>query len=358
MINKVFYSFSHTSNKISIYILLSFFTILISQNQVLGQGAQKIFNPVHDAYFDSLKKMDYPYVFPILGAGAAKRGYDLPFAWGVSGIYFTQRQEILIDRTLIGFNGSDMVDVSNFIKFGPTIATTNAYTVRPDLWVLPFLNVYGIFGGGTTQTDVTLIEPVGFETSQKFSVNSFGLGATLTGAFGPFWVAWDNNYNFADVEVVVEPVPAFNSSLRIGHAISDVNHPQKTLSVWAGVFYQIIQNDTEGSIGLTEIFPGFGEGNVIDALNNWADGLPPAQKLVVKQIIQKLEDATSGIDTSDSSIEYKLDKKVAAPFNLILGAQYQFNKNWMLRTEVGVFGKRSQFLLNLNWRFPGFKMMK
>ncbi len=31
--------------------------------------------------------------------------------------------------------------------------------------------------------------------------------------------------------------------------------------------------------------------------------------------------------------------------------QYQFNKNWMLRSELGVFGKRSQFLLNLNYRF-------
>ncbi|WP_236032603.1 hypothetical protein [Algoriphagus pacificus] len=338
--------------------LILFLVLICSSSSLFGQGAQKIFNPVHDAYFDSIKQMDYPYIFPILGKGAAKRGYDLPYAYGVSGIYFTQRQEILITRTLIGFNGSEKVDVSSLIKFGPTIATTNAYTVRPDIWVLPFLNLYGIFGGGTTQTDVTLLSPVGFETNQQFSVNSFGLGATLTGAFGPIWVAWDNNYNFADVEVVVEPVPAFNSSLRIGHAIYDAAHPQRSLSVWTGVFYQIIQNDTQGSISVASIFPGFGEGNVIQILNDWADGLPPAQKLIAKQIIQKLEDASSGIETSDSYIDYLLDKEVAAPFNIILGAQYQFNKNWMLRSEVGVFGKRSQFLLNLNWRFPGFKKLK
>ncbi len=332
--------------------------VLICPTQIFAQGAQKISNEIHDAYFDSLKNMDYPYTFPILGKGAAKRGYDLPYAWGVSGIYFTQKQEININSTSIGFNSSEMVDVSSLIKFGPTIATTNAYTVRPDLWVLPFLNVYGIFGGGTTQTDVTLLSPVGFETSQKFSVNSYGLGATLTGAFGPIWVAWDNNYNFADVEVVVEPVPAFNSSLRIGHAISDYNDPQKTLSIWAGVFYQVIQNDTQGSISVAEIFPGFGGGNFIGALNEWADGLPPAQKVIAKQIIGKLEDAVNGIDTSSSMINYKLEKEVAAPFNLIFGAQYQFNKHWMLRSELGVFGKRSQFLLNLNWRFPGFKSAK
>ncbi|MEN2280781.1 hypothetical protein AAGF08_01495 [Algoriphagus sp. SE2] len=351
-------SFLLSQKRILLIVIPFTFCYLSLIADSFAQGAQKIFNPVHDAYFDSIKQMDYPFIFPILGKGAAKRGYDLPYAYGVSGIYFTQRQEILIERTLIGFNGSEKVDVSNFIKFGPTIATTNAYTVRPDIWVLPFLNLYGIFGGGTTQTDVNLISPVGFETSQRFSVSSFGLGATLTGAFGPIWVAWDNNYNFADVEVVVEPVPAFNSSLRIGHAISYFNHPQRSLSVWAGVFYQNIQNDTKGSIAVSEIFPGFGEGKVIEFLDEWADGLPPAQKIIAKQIIRKLEEAGQGIDASNSFIDYTLDKKVAAPFNIILGAQYQFNKHWMLRTEFGVFGKRSQFLLNLNWRFPGFKHTK
>ncbi|MBN3581485.1 hypothetical protein JYB64_03735 [Algoriphagus aestuarii] len=330
----------------------------VLSSNIYAQGAQKIFNERHDAYFDSIKNMDYPYVFPILGKKAAKRGYDLPYAWGVSGIYFTQKQEININSTSIGFNSSEMVDVSSLIKFGPTIATTNAYTVRPDFWILPFLNLYGILGGGTTQTDVTLLSPVGFETSQRFSVDSYGLGATLTGAFGPIWVAWDNNYNFADVEVVVEPVPAFNSSLRLGHAFPDYKDPEKTLSIWVGVFYQVIQNDTQGSVSVAEIFPGFGEGNFIDALNDWADGLPPAQKVIAKQIIGKLEDVSNGIDGSTSMIDYKLEKEVAAPFNLILGAQYQFNKNWMLRSELGVFGKRSQFLLNLNYRFPGFKFSK
>ena len=92
---------------------------------------------------------------------------------------------------------------------------------------------------------------------------------------GPIWIAWDNNYNFADVEVVVEPVPAFNSGLRIGHAMSFSEHPQKSLSVWAGVFYQIIQNDTEGSIPLEDIFPGLGSGFVIEQLRDWSETLPP-----------------------------------------------------------------------------------
>ena len=94
---------------------------------------------------------------------------------------------------------------------------------------------------------------------------------------------------------------------------------------------------------------------MIDYLNEWAATLPPAQRVIVNQIIAKLEDISNGIDPGNATIEYKLDKRVTAPFNLIFGGQYQFDKRWMIRTELGVFGKRSQFLLNLNYRFSGFK---
>ncbi|UZD21788.1 hypothetical protein [Algoriphagus halophytocola] len=344
--------------------LLLFLSLLVTASfstleSLKAQGAQKVFNPMYEDYYDSLKNMDYPYFFPILGKGAYSRGYDLQHAWGASAIYFTQQQQILIESTSVGFGGSELVDISDFINFGPTIATTNAYSFRPDFWVLPFVNVYGILGGGTTTTEVTLLDPVSFETAQNFAVDSYGLGITLTGAVGPVWLAWDNNYNFADVEVVVEPVPAFNSSFRVGHTIPSINNPQRNLSVWAGTFFQIIQNDTQGSIPVSDLVPELGDGAVIDRLNEWADGLPPAQRVVVKQIIDKLDEAASGIDPENAMIEYKLDKKVAAPFNLIFGAQYQFNKRWILRSELGVFGKRSQFLLNLNYRIPGiFKTKK
>ena len=174
-------------------------------------------------------------------------------------------------------------------------------------------------------------------------------GITLAGAVGPILLIWDNNYNFADVEVVVEPVPAFNSSLRIGHNLRDPLHPERMLSVWVGSFYQVIQNDTQGGILLQNIFPNLGSGAIINRLDQWAQSLPPGQRVIVNQLINRLEN----INADDAVIDYKLDKKVAAPFNLILGAQYQFTKKWMLRTELGVFGKRSQFLLNLNYRFMG-----
>ncbi|WP_225444083.1 hypothetical protein [Echinicola arenosa] len=348
---KVMYNFSIKRPNTLLWI----FSILFILNlDAFSQGVGKSNNPAYKPYFDSLKKMDYPYALPILGKQAYKRGYDISYAYGISGVYFTQTQEISIESTSIGINGSEQVDLSNVIDFGPTIATTNAYTVRPDIWLLPFLNLYGILGGGTTETRVNLLAPVGLETTQRFEARSFGLGATLAGAVGPVWIAWDNNYNFVDVDVIVEPIPAFNSSIRFGHTLRNPTYPQKSLAVWVGVFYQKLSNDTRGSIGVTEIFPGFGSGNFIGTLRDWSETLPPAQRLVVNQIINELENVSNNID-SDGTIDYTLEKRVTAPFNIILGSQYQFNKRWILRTELGVFGKRSQFMLNLNYRIPGFR---
>jgi len=322
--------------------------VLIGINPVIGQEYQ---NDIHKAYYDSLKAMDYNRALPFLGKQAYKNGYDIQLPYGVSAIYFTQTQEINITNTKIGFNGGAKADLSDFIVFGPTIATTHAVTFRPDIWVFPFLNIYGVIGGGTTQTDVTLLEPIGFETQQNFDADSYGLGITLAGKVGPIVVIWDNNYNFVDVEAIVEPVPAFNSSLRLGHNFIDPKKPDRMLTAWVGTFYQQINSDTKGSIPISSVFPSIGTGDNIQRLRDWANDLPPAQKVIANQIIDKLEDYGEGADIGNTEIDYELNKEVAAPFNLLLGAQYQLNKHWMYRVELGVFGKRSQFLLNANYRF-------
>jgi len=325
--------------------------IILAASSVHAQVGSMERGDLHQAYYDSLKSMNYDRTLPFLGEKAYKKGYDIQLPYGASVIYFTQTQEINITNTKIGLNGGDKADLSNFIKFGPTIATTHAVTFRPDVWILPFLNVYGVIGGGTTQTDVTLLEPLGFQTVQNFEATSYGLGITLAGAVGPVVVIWDNNYNFVDVEAIVEPVPAFNSSLRLGHNFMDTKRPDRMLTAWVGTFYQQINNDTKGSIPISSVFPTFGTGDNIQRLRDWADDLPPGQKLIANQIIDKIEEYGEGADLENAEIDYELNKEVASPFNLLVGAQYQLNKHWMYRVELGVFGKRSQFLLNANYRF-------
>ena len=38
-----------------------------------------------------------------------------------------------------------------------------------------------------------------------------------------------------------------------------------------------------------------------------------------------------------------------------MGMQFQLNKHWMLRSEVGFIGDRKSYLVSLNYRLLGFK---
>lgn len=315
-------------------------------------------NPFHQKYKDSLMAMDFNHTLPLLAKKGYKKGYDIPYAFGLSMAFYAQRQNVKINATKVGFNGSELIDFTEYITFGTIENRALAYTVRPDIWLLPFLNVYGIFGTGTSNTNVSIVRPVNFSTIQNFTVTSGGFGFTLAGGLGSVFLVVDNNFNWANLDALVEPVPAFNFDARIGHNFINPYRADRGISIWIGAFRQEIKSDTNGQISIKDLFPNGSiglEDKFIAKLEEWATTLPPGQKVVANQIIDKIDDYFQTNDPGNTTIQYKLDKELAAAWNLIFGAQYQHNKHWQLRTEVGTFGKRSSFMLMLNYRFEGFK---
>lgn len=323
-----------------------------------AQYTNKKKNPFHQQYHDSLVNMNYPYTFPILARKAYKKGYDIPYPWGISPAYFAIRQEIKITKTAIGFNDLAPVDLTQYIQFGKITSSGNVFTIRPDLWVLPFLNIYGVFGTGSGNTEVPLTEPFVFTTNQASTEKNIGFGFTVAGGLEGVLLIIDNNFNLATTEKLSEPVPAYNFDARIGHNFSSGRYADRSLTVWAGAFYQKIKADTRGSIAIKDVFPGLSpqqQQKIRNRLDEWLNTLPPAQQIVAGEMIRKIHDYFDGTDAGDGKITYELDKKIAGPWNLVFGSQYQHNKHWMLRMELGTFGKRTQFLLMLNYRWQGLK---
>jgi hypothetical protein len=39
-------------------------------------------------------------------------------------------------------------------------------------------------------------------------------------------------------------------------------------------------------------------------------------------------------------------------WNFLVGTQFQIDKSWMIRAELGFLGTRSQFIGGLQYRFP------
>src|SRR5689334_4806852 len=138
--------------------------LLAAQVALHAQYSEFVKNPFHQKYFDSLKAANYNRTFPLWGKKAYKKGFDVPYPWGIGMNYFWAKQDINITNTAIGFNDKAPVDVSNILRFGEVTSTANAYTIRPDLFVFPFLSVYGILGLGTGSTAVSVVEPIRLNT--------------------------------------------------------------------------------------------------------------------------------------------------------------------------------------------------
>ena len=67
------------------------------------------------------------------------------------------------------------------------------------------------------------------------------------------------------------------------------------------------------------------------------------------EILASADNAISTIATS--TVQYSMDKRPKDPWNFIIGSQFQLNKHWMLRGEVGFLGSRTQVIAGVQCRF-------
>src|SRR5258706_14319478 len=68
------------------------FPQVYSNKEVGKKNTQKI---------DSLKNSEYPYVLPILGKQATKRGFSLPYSAGIGINYLWQKSDLVINNLQI-----------------------------------------------------------------------------------------------------------------------------------------------------------------------------------------------------------------------------------------------------------------
>jgi hypothetical protein len=147
---------------------------------------------------------------PLLGEEARKRGIELPLPFGTGAVYYHLSRDIEITDVRVGRNGAPPASVSNFADFGSTSNVDNV-NIKIDAWLLPFVNLYAIAGyiwnESDTRIDVTLpgLTPGGsprtvhaeVPTALEGSVG--GLGMTLAGGYGPYFMTYDVNVAQADL---------------------------------------------------------------------------------------------------------------------------------------------------------------
>lgn len=342
-------------------LLVSLF-LLLTYNVQGQQYATKKVRSVHQAYTDSLKQIEYNHVFPILGQGAYKRGFDIPYPAGIMANYMWLRQGILIDNFQLGIQNANRdipLTPVEFIEFGENINQSYTVNVRPDLWIFPFLNVYGIFGYGNSHTEVNLVAPIELHSVVDQSIGTSGFGVLGAFGVGPIWMSVDANFTWNKPELLDRSVPVNVLGIRMGHTFIFKQRPDRNIGVWIGTMRASMGASTVGQVKLADALPPSTwerRDEIVDNYWQWYNGLDPNNPLDRKKIEKADEVLTPIVDALDdadgsTTIRYAMDKQVKQMWNGVIGMQFQLNKHWMLRSEGGIIGDRKSFLLSANYRF-------
>jgi hypothetical protein len=313
-------------------------------------------------YTDSLKKVVYKHTFPILGQKAYSLGVDMPYPGGVMANYFYANQGLIIENLQLGLQTSNQdipLTPVNFIGFKNNSVRANTFNVRPDLWIFPFLDLYGIFGYGSSTTTVNIVTPVTLSSVVNQNVRTAGFGFTGAFGLGIFFVAADMNWTWNKPDKLDKPVPAQTLSLRLGHTFRFAEHPERNIGIWAGALRARFGAGTVGEIQLSDALPPEvwqKKDQIVNEYYAWYNGLDPSKPSdqIKKQAADKvLTPIIEKIDAADGSaiVRYALDKRPVQEWNMIAGGQFQLNKRWVFRTEAGFLGDRTTLLLSANYRF-------
>lgn len=367
-------------------LLFLVFTFLMAITMDAQVYTDKIVGKKNEDLIDSLRNDEYPYSLPIWGAKATAMGYKLPLSAGLSINYFTQKSDLVIENLLVGFNNGPLYDLDELVRFDKAVANATAVNLRPDIWLLPFLNVYAIFSKAKTSTSIDAglwipdtnnmrTEIASISTTANFDATAFGLGMTPTLGVGGGWMALDMNFVWTDVSALNKPVFTFVFGPRLGKSFQ-LKKPDQNIAVWVGGFRVQLTSSTQGSLGLDEIFPIDGLQEKVDngiekvgetqmEVDAWWTSLTPIEqnnpvnKAKYATANRTLETAGNVLNSLDgalndgetATVQYALDKRVKDMWNFVVGSQYQFNKHLMLRAEFGFLGSRTQFLGSIQYRF-------
>jgi len=329
---------------------------LFSQSSNAQYASRKL-SKKQQAYTDSLKQVEYNYIFPIWGQKAYEQGFDIPYPVGIMANYIWMKQSLVFENFQLGILSENadipLTDV-DFLEFGENINTSYAVNVRPDIWIFPFLNVYGLFGYGSSLTEVNIVSPVELKSVVEQGLRTAGLGTMAAFGLGPLWTSVDANWTWTKPDLLDEPVKVAVLGIRLGKTFTFKQKPDRNFAIWAGGMRVKMGSSTNGEVAMKDAIPQETWDRVdeiVDNYNTWYDGLDPIRQDYVDNTA--FPDFIDALDNREGNtiVRYGMDKRPAEKWNMVIGGQFQVNKNWQIRTEGGIVGDRKSFLASVNYRF-------
>jgi hypothetical protein len=211
---------------------------------------------------------------PIWGAEAEARGYQLPLPFGVGVTAYSARQPVEIHDLQLGRKGNDPISVSNFLQIDRVDTSQQNVSMKLDVLVFPFLDVYALLGytKGTTKGLIQvpkdpilgIFEPRVLQLNASFSGPTYGAGATVQGGFKVSdwhdltaigvadWNRTKTDLSFDNETLVADTKPvATVFSARLG--LHGTINSDLAGAFWIGAMHQSIQQTVAGSVADTDL---------------------------------------------------------------------------------------------------------
>lgn len=189
---------------------------------------------------------------PLLKRLAEDRDITLPLPLGTSFIWTELERNVAVSDIRLGLGDTPPVSVDR-LSVPTTKLNASSKLARVDLWVFPFLNVYGIAGHTVSSGDVTVTverfpfpfsPPATIDVPVRLSGTTAGWGCT-TGIGGKRWFAMlDLNKTWTDFSRVDSSLTALVITPRVGLVL---DRPHLKGEVHVGAMWQ----DTNQTVSLT-----------------------------------------------------------------------------------------------------------
>ena len=250
---------------------------------------------------------------PIWGRSAKDKGFDLPLPFGLGLTYTFIHQNMVVSDVRINNRTLNL-------RLLDAETTTHTGVFRADVWLLPFLNVYGLIGETAGDTRPAVAFPNGrvLESTVDYNRFSYGGGMTVAGGFKSLFITLDGNYTTGPIvsskkgQVGDKPIESFTFAPRFGILMSSGRFG--TGAVWVGGMCLIATSEIQDRIDLS-------------------------QRPFLAHLIGK------------DSLDFSVHVEPKDQWNLLIGGNWEISKRWALTAEVGGILDRFHVISAVMWRF-------
>lgn len=282
----------------------------------------------------------WEHTLPFFAQEVIDKGYNLPLPYSISLLYANIDQSFQLDSLDAGFNGGGKESLE-FVDFQNATAKTQSVQLKVDVWLFPFMNVFAILGtlDGEAPVDIAiegnsaldyldkdcssrprpvscrLLEDqlVGFHLDVPISGTTYSLGTTLVGGWSNYFVALPLSFTYSDMDGKNLTGYAFTATPR-GGRVFNLNE-----------------------MGSLAIFAG---GNYLDA------------DLSVTGTVSCQSTDLDCLADDPFSIDYTINQSNTDQWNMLIGGNWDFNKNWSWHAEYdGFIGSRDAFITSVSYRY-------